>query len=182
MPFMAVFSAMTLLAGSGTAYAAATDEAAVVANGDGTISPGLGVTPAFQSVVFRGTLVVAGADHNIINTTTLSCTFNGNSTIAEDPILGQGQGTLSCSGSAAVLVTFAPPGVATGVAVSASCSLNYQRVGPAVVVTGSCTATFSGKGTVTFTRAVAACLFEPTTVSPTTSYLLQCAGGLSGAA
>lgn len=148
---LAVAGATALfVAGAGPASATT---GTLVAAGSGTISPGLTTTPTFQtSVNFTGTVVVAGApgagDYN--------CTFNGASTIAETEAVGQGSGTLTCTGVVPVGQSF-------------SCSLSYERTGTVVVVRGGCSGSVSGSVTATLA-------FEPTSVNPTSSYQLQGTG------
>jgi len=150
----AIISVLVLVLGVMPALA---DTGSGVIQGTGTISPGLNVTPEKQEVTFDGT----GAIVSDVGQGTISCTFDGESTIEEDLSTGEGEGSLECT---AQLV---PSGSA-----SASCSVEYERHGSAVTVDGSCSGDIAGSVT-------AACHFEPDPGLPVTSYRLQCTFAVS---
>lgn len=161
---LAIAGAVAVLAPGAPAEAQGVGAVAVV--GDGTISPGLTPNPTagtVQNVTFTGT--AAGAFVNGVpdaDVGSMSCAFSGTSGglfAQESSLVGTGTVSGGCSGT----------GVA-GSTVTVSCTFDYFRLGPAVTITGSCTATVDG---VTFTAtAGGAFVFVPTTVSPTTSYVL----------
>jgi hypothetical protein len=164
------------LVGSTGAHSAVVGVDGLVIVGSGTISPGLTLVPTNQTVTFSS---IAGVGGGAAVSSTgnagaagplVSCTFNGNG-VAETSISGSGTATGTCAASPL-----------TG---SINCTVEYDRAGPIVVVTvvNNCTATVSGVfgpitiGAVT-TVGVGVFVFIPTTVNPTTSYLL--AGGAVG--
>ena len=130
----------------------ATSATVGVATGSGTISPALTTTPQAVSGGFTGTLTAAGT----IGTTPVvisdTCTFTFASSGGGDDIAtGQGTSSGSCSGSAVV-----------------SASLNYLRVGAAVVITGS----GSVNGVAVSFEIV--CEFEATSAPNVSSFDLEC--------
>jgi hypothetical protein len=125
------------------------------ASGSGTIFPGLtqAGSPG-QSVTFSGTVVGAG------NPTSATGVYRCGTTDTNDTIgslaAGSGGGTLTCVGTTLASGTSAGP-------------FTYTRTGSAVVVKGTLA---GGPVPGAFT---AACIFEPTSPPPITTYQLQCA-------
>lgn len=154
--------------------AEATGVGATVVTGSGTISPGLTPNPTAgtpQSVTFTGT--AAGAfvnDVPDVDAGSVSCAFSGSSSgifANESSGLGSGTVTGGCSGTGVL-----------GSGVTVTCSFSYVRLESVVTITGTCTATVDG---ATFTATTAgAFVFVPTTLTPTTSYVL--AGATVGVA
>jgi len=127
-----------------TSPAVAANAAVAIIQGSGTISPGLGATPAFQSISFTGTATVVGTDGA---PATYGCSFSGT-----DPQGSAAAGAGTVSGSCGPLVF-------------ASCT--FVREGAHVDVV--CTAGGGGTG-----GAQAKCVFQPHQALPTTSYDLKC--------
>ena len=163
-----------------------------VAVGTGNISPGLTVTPTPQpSVTFTGTvtgvfdvlsLTVPDPTHVVVGP--MNCTFNGSDSIGS-VLAGQGAGNLTCSGTTTHVTDTVGAGTAT-----ASCAVNFTRVGPVVVVNAQCSLTFTSTNparpaiSIGNATVAAGCLFEPTTApgAPVTGYTLQCAVAAGGIA
>jgi hypothetical protein len=174
---------VSLMGGQLPGGAVGPDLAVVV--GGGTISPGLTTVPAAQTFTFSTTIgVAAGATNHAslpdscvptlagcVGTSpgaavvTPSCSFSGGSTLAggETALVGQGVGSGSCA-------------TATGIvgSMSIACTITYTRVGLIVIVVLSCQITVNGNTNNRGTE-IAVCEFGPTTVNPTTSYVLACA-------
>lgn len=148
----------------GTLPAAASAAGAGVVIGGGSISPGLGVLPAHQTVTFSGSLTGAG----VVGTTSVvisdTCTFSGASTDqagGDNIALGLGQVTGSCIGSLGI-----------------SASLTYARVGALVAVEGPGSVTL---GTTTVNGDSAGiCVFVTTQTPPITSYTVVCVTAAAG--
>src|SRR5207302_10484833 len=89
---------LTVLAGTSTVQAASLDSADGVVVGSGTISPGLGVVPAPQTITFSGTLT--GADASLTpGVMSDTCAFSGTSGPLGDSIAaGTGAVSGTCSG------------------------------------------------------------------------------------
>ena len=119
---------------------------ALVIQGSGTISPGIGVEPDEQSISFTGTATVVGTDGVL---TTETCSFSGTDPAATIP-LGSGTVSGSCGPISLSLCVF----IRIGVIVQVVCA--EVQVG---VHVGTATAT---------------CVFRPHDSLPTTSFDLVC--------
>lgn len=153
---------MALMLPSST-YAATTVGGEVTVTGNGTISPGLTPTLTGQSVTFTGQ--VTGTI--TVNTTNfvfagVGCTFSGSG--SDSSVNGNGTVTGACGGT--VVVT--PPGVVT--TGTAGCTLDYNREGTTVLISGNCTA--SANGTTGTFCVVGVFQFVPTSAPTVTSYQL----------
>jgi hypothetical protein len=182
----AIVGAVALLAPS-SAYAEGVGGGAVVVTGSGTISPGLDfdippvppIPPGeHQAVTFSGTATGLGLGVDLVPTAiaadvgTLNCQFAGSSSIPETPAAGAGTVQGECSGA----------GLSGNITVT--CRFDYVREAALVQIVGTCTVTASGLppfgGVVTAdTVAAGVFVFVPTSVAPTTSYLLV--GAAAGA-
>lgn len=122
---------------------------ALVIQGSGTISPGLGATPTPQSISFDGTAFVAGTDGGLA---TYDCSFSGT----------EPQGALAAGAGA----------------VSGACGLirlsfcAFIHVGATALLACPELVTHLGVGVVE-------CVFRPHDTLPTTAYDLVCHGDVA---
>jgi len=145
-----------------TTTASAQNPGDVVITGGGSISPGLSLTATNQSVTFSGTatgVIVAGGG---VFAGSANCgPFTGNSVVAETVLLGQGKVAGVCVGVDLL-----------GRSVTADCTIEYRRVGPTVIITGTCSVTVTPPGVTVTVTVVGEFVFIATTVNPVTSYQL----------
>lgn len=133
---------------------------AAVVQGNGTISPGVDLTPTNQNFTFTSvSITVAGVqDGNVVPGASSDCSANGGSIVPETTANGLGTGTWSCS---------------SGPLAGMGGSLVYARAGAAVAV--AVTGDLNGP---------LACAFVPTAgdgvTSPVTAYDLHCGGAGAG--
>jgi hypothetical protein len=184
-PLATVLIAVSMVAPS-SAYASPV-VAAVWVEGGGNISPGFPIPPscAFQtSFTFSGAITGAvsidGTDNPAL-VVSGNVAFVASSSICESAVLGQGSGTATGSGSVPLGVISSPSytGPVSG-SFALSCPISYSRVGSVVTIGGSCTvsAVLTGIGGQTFTPSATglvagAFTFQPTSVNPATSYLIE---------
>lgn len=194
-PLTTALVAVSMMAPS-SAYASVSATAQV--NGGGNISPGLTTTPRPQpSVTFSGSIravihaTIGTGAQSSANTLVAdgSVSFTGHSTIDEWVVQGGGTGTVS--GSATVTGTIhslAFNGAVSGTT-TISGSIDYTRVGAEVTITGSITLSTSvcavapagGCWSISQSGAVAGAFqFAPTSVDPTTSYVLAGTATVAG--